>query len=94
MTRPNHVARTLLMLLPNLSLGWATVVRSEDSPHLKMGNPTQASADPDHKSDFLVVKPFYALSYNDVKGTPNWVSWRLSRGGPGQHPTIPLQARP
>ena len=22
-------------------------------------------------------KPYYALSYNDTKGTPNWVSWHL-----------------
>ncbi len=26
-----------------------------------------------------MVKPQYALSYNQSKGTPNWVSWQLNR---------------
>lgn len=92
MTRPNRVARILLgSLWPTLILGWATVARSDDSPHLKMGNPTQASNNPSHKNDFLMVKPTYALSYNNVKGTPNWVSWRLSKEDLGTADRFPFK---
>jgi endonuclease G, mitochondrial len=92
MTRTNPVARILLgSLWPSLILGWATVARSQVSPHLKMGNPTQASSNPSHKNDFLMVKPFYALSYNNVKGTPNWVSWRLSKEDLGTVDRFPFK---
>jgi endonuclease G, mitochondrial len=45
--------------------------------HLRWGNPSGATADPDNRDNFLMKKPYYALSYNNTKGTPNWVSWRL-----------------
>jgi endonuclease G, mitochondrial len=56
------------------------------SPHLAMGNPSRAVADPQARDNYLLVKPYYALSYNDGKGTPNWVSWRLTGTDTGDAP--------
>jgi endonuclease G len=50
---------------------------ADSSPHLAMGNPSGATDDPEKPDNFLMRKPYYALSYNNAKGTPNWVSWRL-----------------
>ena len=33
-----------------------------------------------------MVKPYYALSYNSTKGTPNWVSWRVTEADLGEAP--------
>ncbi len=47
--------------------------------HLVMGNPSGATADRGKPNNYLVKKRQYALSYNSSKGTPNWVSWHLSK---------------
>jgi len=56
------------------------------SPNLVLGNPSNASTDPADRDNYLMVKPFYALSYNDDKGTPNWVSWRVIESDLGNAP--------
>ena len=53
------------------------------SPQLWLGNPSHAAADP---GNYLMVKPYFALSYNNAKGTPNWVSWRLTAADLGTAP--------
>ncbi len=54
------------------------------SDHLLLGNPSGAnSADRDN---FLMVKPYFVLSYNDEKGEPNWVSWRVTSADLGDAP--------
>ena len=53
---------------------------------LLMGNPSQASPDPSQKNNFLMNKEFFALSYNNSKGTPNWVSWHLTTAYFGDAP--------
>lgn len=46
------------------------------NPHLALGNPSAAnSKSPDN---YLLIKHQFALSYNNKKGIPNWVSWHLS----------------
>ena len=41
----------------------------------EFGDPTAASStDP---NDLLIVRPQYTLSYNESRGTPNWVSYEL-----------------
>ena len=52
---------------------------SDPSPHLALGNPSGATDDPANTADFLMRKPYFALSYNAPKGTPNWVAWTLKR---------------
>lgn len=59
----------------------SSVPRQVPSPvssiHLTLGNPSKAAAtDP---NNYLMVKPQYALSYNNSKGIPNWVSWQLNQ---------------
>jgi endonuclease G len=46
--------------------------------HLLFGNPTDEAADYGQPTNYLMVKPEFALSYNRDRGTPNWVSWHLS----------------
>lgn len=51
------------------------------SLHLTLGNPSDAA---DREDNFLMVKVQYALSYNNSKGGPNWVSWHLEKGDLGR----------
>jgi endonuclease G, mitochondrial len=59
---------------------------ADSSIHLTMGNPSGATADPDHPDNYLMRKPYFALSYNNAKGTPNWVSWCLQKSDLGNSP--------
>ena len=45
--------------------------------HMLMGNPSNAVADEGMMNNYLMLKPQYALSYNNDKGIPNWTSWHL-----------------
>ncbi len=47
------------------------------SEHLVMGNPSGAVTDVNQFSNYLMVKPQYAESYNRDNGRPNWTSWHL-----------------
>jgi len=46
--------------------------------HLALGNPSGAITDATQPTNYLIVRPQYALSYHRDRGTPNWVSWHLS----------------
>jgi endonuclease G len=59
---------------------------AEPSVHLALGNPSGATDDPADADNFLMRKPYYALSYNNAKGTPNWVSWCLRESDLGDAP--------
>lgn len=48
------------------------------SVHMIMGNPNNALASVNQPDNYLMVKPQYALSYNNSLGTCNWVSWQLN----------------
>jgi endonuclease G len=52
---------------------------AEGDEHLLPGNPSGATADRAKPDNYLVRKPQYVLSYNNSKGTPNWVAWQLSK---------------
>jgi endonuclease G len=56
------------------------------SPQMLLGNPSRAGQDPDN---YLMEKPYFALSYNNAKGTPKWVSWRLTAVDIGTAPRKP-----
>lgn len=60
-------------------LDGSTAQMSSNSVHLTMGNPSKATSDLDKLDNFLMVKPQFALSYNNEKKIPNWVSWQLSK---------------
>ncbi len=57
--------------------------------HLLLGNPSDARNDPSLRENYLLIKPFFALSYNDTTGTPNWVSWRVTASDLGDAPRQP-----
>lgn len=48
-----------------------------DNDHMLFGNPTNAAPLIDSINNFLMRKPYYALSYSRDRGIPNWVSWHL-----------------
>ncbi|RSK33186.1 DNA/RNA non-specific endonuclease [Hymenobacter metallilatus] len=51
--------------------------------HLTLGNPSGAVAAESQPTNFLLLKPQYALSYHRDRGIPNWVSWHLTIGNRG-----------
>ena len=63
---------------------------------LLLGNPSKATPDPSNKDNYLLSRPTYALSWNDSRGTPNWVSWRTVRSnfGDGKRPQVDFMADP
>jgi endonuclease G len=55
--------------------------------NLLLGNPSQAQPDPRTSgNNYLILRPQYALSYNNAKRIPNWSSWQLNRSWIGQAP--------
>ncbi len=57
--------------------------------NLALGNPSGAGSN--QPNNYLFNKRQLAISYNDSKGTPNWVSWHLSTawfGGTGRRPSF------
>ncbi len=46
--------------------------------YLALGNPSGATQSASNANNYLMVNNAYALSYNNQKGTPNWVSWRIT----------------
>ncbi len=50
----------------------------DSSVHLTMGNPSGAVNDIGQPNNYLLSKPDLALSYNQGRGGPNWVSWHLT----------------
>ncbi|WP_422394109.1 DNA/RNA non-specific endonuclease [Nostoc parmelioides] len=49
------------------------------SVHLLLGNPSGATPTKLTPDNYLMVKNQYALSYNNSKGTANWVAWQLNK---------------
>ncbi len=81
----------LLMSCAILLVGiWFAVVAWADlnygNIHLVMGNPSQATLALTNPSNYLMLKPEYALSYNRERGIPNWVSWQLNASWLGDAP--------
>ncbi len=52
---------------------------SSDNRNIPYGMPGKASKNAEHRETFLIERPQYVLSYNDMKKSPNWVSWQLVR---------------
>jgi endonuclease G len=63
-------------LSPEWGAKLGLVGRAEPYPNLPFGNPSGAGET--DKNNWLVKHPEFALSFNESKGTANWVSWRLT----------------
>ncbi|HSU67067.1 MAG TPA: DNA/RNA non-specific endonuclease [Tepidisphaeraceae bacterium] len=56
------------------------------TPDMLLGNPSNAAPDPAQRDNYLMIKPYYVLAYNNTNGTPNWVSWRVTIDDLGSAP--------
>jgi endonuclease G len=70
-----------------LSLAVSAAQAQSQYAHLALGNPSQAGESADN---FLIRKEYFALSYNNSKGTPNWVSWHLTHEEIGSAKRLPF----
>jgi endonuclease G, mitochondrial len=78
------LASSLLVFLASAALA------QSQYPHLLMGNPSGATEDANNADNYLMAKPYFALSYNNSKGTPNWVSWHLTYEDLGSAKRVPF----
>ncbi len=60
-----------------MASGTVCQARNYGSVQLLMGTPSSAP-NGTNRDDYLLIKRQYATSYNNSKGTPNWVSWQLN----------------
>jgi len=73
---------TLNLLIPVVIPLYGLAARGADlnygSAHFLMGNPSSATDSTQNPSNYLMLKPQYALSYNRERNIPNWASWQLN----------------
>jgi uncharacterized repeat protein (TIGR01451 family) len=50
---------------------------------MQLGNPSNATADPNNHTHYLIQRTVEALDYNDILGEPNWASWDLTASDVG-----------
>ncbi|NER82781.1 MAG: DNA/RNA non-specific endonuclease, partial [Leptolyngbya sp. SIO1D8] len=62
--------------LPPVSPGLDAAVPPSSTPHLVLGNPSNAAAE--NPNNLLIERSQYALSYHRDRGIANWASWQLS----------------
>ncbi len=60
-----------------------SVAQTPASVHLAFGNPSNATQEPANENNFLVIGEGSALSYNNSRGSANWVSWKTTRDNVG-----------
>ncbi|CAM3655405.1 DNA/RNA non-specific endonuclease [Mucilaginibacter galii] len=48
-----------------------------DNSNLLLGNPSNAATSTRTPDNYLMIRPYYTLSYNRGRGGPNWVSWYM-----------------
>ncbi|WP_246008890.1 DNA/RNA non-specific endonuclease [Hymenobacter metallilatus] len=59
---------------------------STDNDNMGLGNPSGATASVSSPTNYLLVKPQFAIGYNAQRGTPTWVSWHLASTDMGAAP--------
>ncbi|WP_262922893.1 DNA/RNA non-specific endonuclease [Hymenobacter cellulosilyticus] len=72
--------------LPPATTRKATAVVSSREDHLALGNPSGATSNPASPTNYLLLKPQFAIGYNANRGIPTWVSWHLNRAWMGSAP--------
>ncbi|PAX59783.1 DNA/RNA non-specific endonuclease [Brunnivagina elsteri] len=76
--QPPTLTQPLTTQQPSL-LALSLKAQPVTSIHLLLGNPSNATENVANADNYLMIKPQYALSYNNSKGIPNWVSWQLNQ---------------
>ena len=57
---------------------------------MQLGNPSNATANTNNHSHYLVQRPVHAFDFNDSNGVPNWVSWDLTASDIGSSGRSPV----
>jgi len=55
------------------------ILEDNSNTSLALGNPSNARSSFLEPNNFLIERTEYAISYNNERGTANWVSWHLDR---------------
>ncbi len=76
---PKKSALIITILLLILTSGCSLLLKPSPKVHITLGNPSNATASIENSDNYLMEKLQYVLSYNQKKGTANWVSWQLNK---------------
>lgn len=85
---PRAAAFTVLVLLATACSKTqdATPAVDTSNDNMLLGNPSGAVASTSSPTNYLLVKPQYAVGYNRDQGKPIWVSWHLGTADLGSTP--------
>jgi endonuclease G len=70
------------------------ITAREHNRNIRFGMPAPARTDPENRTNYLITRPQYVLSYNAETRGPNWVSWRLTRDDIGHAERGPFEPDP
>ncbi|HSK73155.1 MAG TPA: DNA/RNA non-specific endonuclease [Pyrinomonadaceae bacterium] len=79
LTTPDNTTQTPSPESPQPAPPRVENIETAQRVYLALGNPSNASANTGNPNNYLMVNEAFAVSYNNSKGTPNWVAWRLSQ---------------
>ncbi len=71
-------AKIKIIALLLLLAVWTAHATIGVSLQMQLGNPSNATADTNNHSHYLIERTVEALDYNDNLGQPNWASWDLT----------------
>lgn len=83
-TNKTETTETQAPQRPSTPLSPITNLEQAQKIYLALGNPSNATQSTSNADNYLMVNTAYALSYNNRKGTANWVAWRISESDFGE----------
>src|SRR5437867_2127558 len=72
------VKKTVFWLALTVALRASAFI--DASLQMQLGNPSNATADTNNFSHYLIQRPIEALDYNNSRGQANWACWNLTSG--------------